>query len=152
MECLLFYITNKVLIQTNKQGSLVWGSLIWGWVCVLNANSPVTLVSRLWFRNTHQWWDFFGLNSFSGRDASVALQSTHLGSYCYGLSEAGPWLGFQNCGCRFSEKLQKADNNVTFEWKFWKSKVKKSYFLKICGCKISPSENLWVQLHPLHPH
>ena len=28
---------------------------------------------------------------------------------------SGPWLGFQSCGCRFSEMLLKTDNKVTFE-------------------------------------
>ena len=28
----------------------------------------------------------------------------------------------------------------------------KSDFRKISGCKISLPQNLWVQLHPLHPH
>ena len=31
------------------------------------------------------------------------------------FSCSGLWLGFQNCGCRFSEMLQKTENKVTLQ-------------------------------------
>ena len=52
----------------------------------------------------------------------------------------GPYLRFQNCGCRFSQTIQKTVNKGTFVWKLRvenhsskKSMGAKSVFLKIYG-------------------
>ena len=48
----------------------------------------------------------------------------------------GTWLEFQNCGCRFSDKLQKL--------------LIKGFLYENQGYKMNLSLNLWMQLHPLH--
>ena len=52
-------------------------------------------------------------------DQVLSLYSAGIGT-CFqnqdiNTDTTGSWLGFQSCGCRFSEMLNKTDNEVTFE-------------------------------------
>ena len=48
--------------------------------------------------------------------------------------------------------IQKHSKKVMIKDSFVEIKGTKLDFLKISGCKISLSQDLWVQLHPFHPH
>ena len=87
---------------------------------------------------------FFKISSNDRKSYYIALHMKFVNTYLIPAYNRCSNQGVFNCNCRvmvmileqcrFSEKLQKIDNYVTFEWKKWKSRFKKSYFLKICGC------------------